>query len=231
MKATDELYLKYAGVITAVVNHYSRDFPDLEDELYLQAGLIFCQACEAFKPEHPSGASFDTFLRHKLHSLTWLIDKALHGPSLLESRGKAPVRMMADCDQDEDATVGDPSCAAYQGHTKGVRPYMLADYSKQLETSGEYPQELLPYLEALQGDALQVFKDFTEGYFKIKPDPSRSREFNRAKEYLTPMKIYRRRYLKLGWSLERTRRAFNGIQGMLKLYMQGRLPCNLIPST
>lgn len=230
MKATDELYFKYAGVITAVVNHYSRDFPDLEDELYLQAGLIFCQACEAFKPEHPSGASFDTFLRHKLHSLTWLIDKALHGPSLLESRGKAPVRVATVCDQDEDAAVGDPSCGTF-ALIQGIMPDTLVDYSRQLEASGEYPQELLPYLEALQGDALQVFKDFTEGYFKIKPDPSRSREFNRAKEYLTPMKIYCRRYLKLGWSLERTRKAFNGIQGMLKLYMQGRLPCNLIPST
>ena len=229
MQATDELYLKYAGVIASVVNHYSRQFPelDIQDELYLQAGLIFCEACSTYDPEHPSGATFDTWLRNKLKALTYLIDKALHGPSTTMSRGASPVRSYSPDGDEQD--VGDPSSGIF---APAIATGILDEYSSQLSLSDDYHQELRQYLDALRGDSLQVFKDFVEGYFKAKPDPSKSRKFNiEAMNYLTPMKIYRRRYLKLCWTLERTRKAFNGVHNMLTLYMQGRLPCHLIPQT
>ena len=226
MKATDELYFQYAGVINKVVRSYARQFPDLEDDLYLQAGLIFCKACESYNPEHPSGAGFGTWLSKCLKSLTDMIETACHGPNTCVHGGAAPVRSYTIDGETEDCC--DPSAGAFAAAISGG---VVAEYCEQLARNDEYPADLRPYLDALQGDALQVFHDFADNLFYIKPDPSKTRAYNRAHEYLTPKKIYMRRYIKLGWSMTRTRRAFDSLQKMLKLYMQDKLPCTLTPAT
>lgn len=222
MKPTNELYFQYAHTIDAVVGKYARQYPDLADDLYLQAGLVFCHACESYDPNHPSGAGFGTWLSRCLQSLTELVDKAIHGPNTCIHGGPAPVRSFILEGQEED--LCDPSAGAFSA---AIASGFVDEYSGNLGVNDEYPPELRPYLDALKGDALRVFHDFANGVFAIKPDPSKNRAYNRAKEYLNPKKIYMRHYIKLGWSMARTRKAFEGLKNMLELYRQDKLPCTL----
>lgn len=213
MKATDELYFQYAGVINRVVGNYARQFPDLKDDLYLQAGLIFCKACESYNPDHPSGTGFGTWLAKHLKSLTDMIEKECHGPNMCIHGGPEPVRTYTIDGEPEDCL--DPSAGKFAYAIAGG---VVSEYSESLLQDEEYPEDLRAYLGTLQGDALQIFKDFADNLFYIKPDQSKTRAYNLAHEYLTPKKIYMRRYIKLGWNMERTRRAFNNLRSVLQVY-------------
>lgn len=225
MEATDELYFKYARVIEKAVARYSVQFPELTDDLYLQAGLVFCEACKSYDSDHPSRASFGTWLAECLQSLSEIITKACHGPNLCIHGGPAPVRSYTIDGETEDCC--DPSAGAFAA---ALSTGIVDEYSSSLGIDGEYPPEMRPYLELLQGDALQIFRDFGNNLFYVKPDTSKTRAYNKAHNYLTPKKIYMRRYLKLGWSWKRTCRAFETLKSALKLYTQDKLPCLLIPA-
>ena len=225
MEATNELYFKYLGVIEKAVARYSVQFPELADDLYLQAGLVFCQACATYDENHPSGASFGVWLSKCLKSLTELITTACHGPNLCIHGGPAPVRTYTIDGESEDCC--DPSAGAFAA---ALSTGVVDEYSRSLDSDGEYPEEMRPYLELLQGDALQFFRDFADNLFYVKPDTSKTRAYNRAHNYLTPKKIYMRRYLKMGWSWKRTCQAFDTLRNVLKLYTKDKLPCLLIPA-
>lgn len=227
MQPTEELYYKYAGVITSVVNKYARKCPDVEEELFLQAQLVFCQACLSYDPNHPSKASFETWLRNQLKSITSVINKATHGPSLLKSTNASAVTvsMLAqNISREEDEDPTDISDVA----TK----WFIEEYGDNLSNgtnNGDYPSEMKPYIEALTGDSLRVFQDFCKGKFELKPQKFMTIAKRRAREVLNPIRLYRRLYRKEGWSLERVRNAWRGLRGIFSSYTSGKLPvmfCN-----
>ena len=43
------------------------------------------------------------------------------------------------------------------------------------------------------------------------------------------MKMYRRKYMAMGWSLERVKNAWKGLRGMFRNYLKGKLPSMAIP--
>lgn len=250
MKPTEELYYKYAGVISSVVDKYAYQCPDLADDLLLQAQLLFCQACVTYDPDHPSKATFETWLRNKLQDVSALVKKATRGPCLIKiekvkkpaaKKNKAwarkainpacsddnnltPIQIMRDISEsterqpdDDPIDISDVTCG-----------YILEDYSKKLsdgtEEGHDYPKAMLPYIRSLRGDALQVFKDFCEGRLDREPVKHLSLARQRSRGILTASHIYNKFYKEKGWSRSRVENAWRGLRGMLKNYVDGKLP-------
>ena len=252
MKPTEELYYQYAGVITSVVNKYAYQCPDLADDLFLQAQLLFCQACVTYDPDHPSKASFETWLRNKLQDVSALVKKATRGPCLIKMEkpkktetavkrkrvwARKPVK--PQCSEDNTATnimllqeiadnvkrepeddpieLSDVTCG-----------YILEDYSNKLSDGTadghDYPRAMLPYIRALRGDALQVFKDFCEGRLDREPRTNLSIAKQKARGIFTPSYIYNKFYKQKGWTRSRVENAWRGLRGMLKNYVDGKMP-------
>lgn len=275
MKPTEELYYKYAGVISSVVDKYAYQCPDLADDLLLQAQLLFCQACVTYDPDHPSKASFETWLRNKLRDVTSLIKKQCRGPSLIK---KAPSEKTVRAIKQKnpwsaelcECTVIDEytsSAVIPEHYINDITPYksypikskvnlvkasqsfgnfenlelsditckyVLEDYSKKIadgeDKDGEnhdYPKAMLPYIRALRGDSLQVFKDFCEGRLEREPRKNLSFAKQKARGILSPSYIYNKFYKEKGWSRSRVENAWRGLRGMLKNYVDGKLPTTI----
>ena len=226
MKPTEELYYKYAGVLTSVVNSYAWDCPkDIQEEMMLQAELVFCEACLSYDPDHPSKASFETWLRQQLKSITSVLRKASRGPSMVKNGNQSavPVSMLAQNisreeseDDDDPVDISDVASNWY-----------LDDYSKSLyngEDLCEFPEEMHPYIKALKGDSLRIFQDYCRGKFNSKPQKFMTVAKRKAREVLNPVRLYRRLYINEGWSLERVRNAWRGLRGVFYAYNKGTLP-------
>lgn len=224
MQPTDELYYKYAGVIDSVVHYYSRKCPDLADELFLQAQYVFCTACLSYDPNHAKGASFETWLRRQLQSITHVITKASKGPSTVKGVDKSAVTWSAveeshysQCHDDVDA-MEDLADIASQDYVKG--------YGANLENEKNlgYPPEMIPYIEALTGDALQIFNDYCQGKFELAMPFNMTLEKQKAREVLNPTRLHRRLYSKEGWSLDRVRKAWDVLTRTFDNYRKGKIP-------
>lgn len=257
MKPTEELYYKYAGVISSVVDKYAYQCPDLADDLLLQAQLLFCQACVTYDPDHPSKATFETWLRNKLQDVSALVKKATRGPCLIKiekvkkpaaKKNKAwarkainpacsddnnltPIQTMRDISEsterqpdDDPIDISDVTCG-----------YILEDYSKKLsdgtEEGHDYPKAMLPYIRALRGDSLRVFKDFCEGRFEREPRKNLTKAMQRARGIYDPRYLYRKVYRDCGWSLARVQNAWRGLHGILKNYLDGKMPAPITMAT
>ena len=229
MKPTTELYYKYAGVITSVVNSYAWNCPKyIKDELQLQAELVFCEACLSYDPNHPSKASFETWLRNQLKSITRVISKAAHGPSLVKDGGQSvmTINMLArNISRKKDEDPLDISDTASK--------WYLNDYSDNLLKGlgdSEYPEEIYPYIKALNEDALQIFQDFCKGKFMLTPQKFMTIAKRKAREVLNPTRLYRRLYMQEGWSLERVRKAWKDLCSVISSYRMGTLPSHVYTS-
>lgn len=232
MQPTEELYYKYAGVLTSVVNKYAYGCPKevqdyVQDELFLQAQLVFCQACLSYDPNHPSGASFETWLRNQLKSITAIKNKAKHGPNLLKSCSTPLVQMQTIKDvvaksRDEDDDKTDIS--------DFTESWYLENYEQNLSNGTEnmeFPEDMIPYIKALRGDSLRIFQDFCRRRFDLTPPNNLTRAKIRAREYLNPIRLYRRVYMHEGWTLDRVRNAWRGLRGIFRNYMTGKLPASI----
>lgn len=239
MKPTDELYFQYAGVITSVVNKYAHDFPDLADDLFLQAQLLFCQACLSYDPERNVGkngkiASFETWLRNKLKSLNMVIRKASKGPCSDRHLGNPPAICFSEIER--AASTADKT-SKKTDYTDTDQPYaipmnVLQEYTEKLsdgtDKGHDYPEALLPYIRALRGDALQVFKDYCLGAFERKERKNYIPiALQKARAIYDPRYIYRAVYRDRGWSYARVQNAWRGLHGILKNYLDGKLPTNV----
>ena len=272
MKPTDELYYKYADVITSVVNRYADQCPELEDDLFLQAQLLFCQACLTYDPNHPSKASFETWLRNKLRDVTAIIKKHTRGPSLIKTpkptetvraiKRKNPWSAeLCECSVIDEETssavipehyINDLSAyKSYRikskvnlvkdsqkfGNFENLElsditcKYVLEDYSKKIsvceDKDGEnhdFPKEMLPYIRSLRGDSLQLFKDFCEGRLDREPLKNLSFAKQTARGIMSPSYVYNKLYKEQGWTRTRVDNAWRGLRGMLKNYLDGKLP-------
>lgn len=235
MKPTDELYFKYAGVITSVVNKYAYNFPELADDLYLQAQLVFCQACLTYDPEKTGAngkvASFETWLRNKLKSLNMVIRKEIHGPCTMKHLGNPQAITVTKLAQDVAREPEDDPIDI----SDAVSQSLLKDYSDNLAgnigESHDYPEELIPYICALRGDSLRVFKDFCEGRFEREPRKNLTKAMQRARSIYDPHYLYRKVYRDCGWSLARVQNAWRGLHGILKNYLDGKMPAPITMAT
>ncbi len=228
LKPTDKLYYQYAGVISSVVKQYAKKCPDLKDELFLQAQLVFCQACLSYDPHHKSGASFETWLRNKLKSITGIIKKAAHGPCLLKGVGSPYALTWSAIEKeytDKDRS-GDK-----KDQSKQLTTLLMDEYTSRIndciDGDSEYPDELLPYFNALKGDALQVFKDFCNGAFERAPTKGMTMDEKKELMRLNPMKLYRRLYKEKGWSIARVTNAWRNLHGIMEAYINGTIPTSV----
>lgn len=224
MQPTDELYYKYAGVIDSCVRYYSRKCPDLADELFLQAQYVFCTACLSYDPSHSKGASFETWLRRQLQSITHVITKASRGPSMVVDVDKSAVTWSVleesrrSLHHDDVDGMEDLADVASQEYVK--------EYGANLENEENlgYPPEMIPYVKALTGDALQIFNDYCQGKFELGVPFNMPLERQRAREILNPNRLHRRLYSKEGWSLDRVRKAWNNLTQVFYNYRNGKIP-------
>ena len=249
MKPTDELYYRYAGVISSVAYKYAQKCPAIADDLLLQARYIFCKACLSYKEDHNSGASFETWLRNQLQALSNMIDKEVHGPSFVK-QGTMKTGKFKDGKEVESKvltpvykegtailkakSIGDKvDCTDIL--TDMASNWYLSDYNENLSASDggneydEFPPELLPYIKGLTGDAYTLFQDFCAGCFDPPPQRNITKAKQKTREILNPLKMYRRKYMDMGWSLDRVKYAWKGLHGMLRNYMVGKLPCMALP--
>ena len=228
MQPTDELYYKYSRVISSVVYHYAFNFPNLTDELYLQANYVFCKACLSYDPENPEGASFETWLRRQLQSIVGVCRKAMSGPTDTRT-GSYPPLPESQFIPDEDGSIPDISNVASKTSVAG--------YSASLTLEQEVDTAMDPYLSALTPDAYRVFEDFLDGSLSLKDTDSKdgkvtySRAMRLKRALLDPKKIYNRHYRDLGWSIDRVTKAFNELKAMLRNYKKGRLPNRILRPT
>lgn len=254
MQPTDELYYKYAGVISSVAYHYAQSCPSLADDLLLQAQYIFCKACLSYDEDHDSGASFETWLRNQLQSLSNMIDREIHGPSYLkhgkyktgkfkdgkEIESNIPTPFAKECDAifrvKNRVASGSSDKIDYMDSLTGLATdWYVHEYTKKMGAStsdlsyDEYPPELKPYIQGLTGDALTMFHDYCDGCFAAPPWKNITRAKQKNREILNPMKMYRRKYMAMGWSLERVKNAWKGLRGMFRNYLKGKLPSMAIP--
>ena len=72
--------------------------------------------------------------------------------------------------------------------------------------------------------AVQVFKDFCEGRLERKPNHRLTRVIQRKRGILSPSHIYNKFYKQKGWTRERVENAWRGLHGVLKNYLDGKLP-------
>lgn len=233
MQPTDELYYKYAGVIDSVVHYYSRKCPDLADELFLQAQYVFCTACLSYDPNHAKGASFETWLRRQLQSITHVITKASKGPSTVEDVTKSAVTWSVleesrnNHHNDDLEALEDLADVASQEYVK--------EYGANLENEENlgYPPEMIPYIKALTGDALQIFNDYCQGKFELGVPFNMPLERQKAREVLNPNRLHRRLYSKEGWSLDRVRTAWLNLTNVFNNYRTGKIPAmvNLVKAS
>lgn len=243
MKPTDELYFQYAGVITSVVNKYAHDFPDLADDLFLQAQLLFCQACLSYDPEKNVGkngkiASFETWLRNNLKSLNMVIRKAAKGPCSDRHLGNPPAICFSEIERlaSTAGKAGEDPDDNDTDQPYAIKMNVLQEYAENLsdgtDKGHDYPDALLPYIRALRGDALQVFKDYCLGAFERKDRKNITIAQKKARAIYDPRYIYRAVYRDRGWSYARVQNAWRGLHGILKNYLDGKLPVNINnPST
>lgn len=249
MQPTDELYYKYAGVVSSVAYYYAQSCPSLADDLLLQAQYIFCKACLSYDENHECGASFETWLRNQLQSLTNMIDREIHGPSYLKStkvktgkfkdgkeiESKVLTPMFKESNIALRAKTLDKDIDSRDILTNLACGYYVHDYSSRIGATAsdlsydEYPPEMKPYIQGLTGDALTLFNDFCDGCFVPPPQKNITRAKQKTREILNPLKMYRRKYMAMGWSLDRVKNAWKGLHGMLKNYMLGKLPSMSIP--
>lgn len=224
MQPTDALYYKYAGVIDSVVNNYAHKCPDIKDDLYLQAQLVFCQACLSYDPNHPSHASFETWLRRQLESITALIKKAASGPSLIKGTNMSAIPMamieVAYNTENEEDYVDISNIANLE---------YVHDYGVNLETmhNSDYPPEMQPYIDALSGDSLKIFQDFCAGKFDLAAPKFKTIAKQKADACLNPIRIYRRVYIHEGWSLDRVKEAWKTLHSVISNYRRGKLPSKI----
>lgn len=228
MQPTDELYYKYSRVISSVVYHYAFNFPNLTDELYLQANYVFCKACLSYDPDNPEGASFETWLRRQLQSIVGVCRKAMSGPTT-DRVGTAPALPESQFNPDKDGDIPDISSVATRDSVAG--------YGDSLAMDNEMDTGMDPYISALTPDAYRVFEDFLDGTLSLKDTNSKdgkvtySRAMRFKRALLDPKKIYKRHYEAQGWSLDRATRAFNELKAMLRNYRKGRLPNRVLRPT
>ena len=223
MEPTDELYNKYAKVINSFIYKYACQYPDLEDDLYLQAGLLFCNACRTYDENHPSHASFNTWLLQSLHRITDMIDKWNNGPCMLKGRGCVPSGLL----EPADGNKGDDKVPV-----SGIYPTgdYLAGYTKSMTDCNvnEYPDKMQGTLSHLEGEALQIFRDWCAGVLDKSKNSSGMKSRRDERKTLNPMRIYRRRYMALGWTFERTRKAWGQFSQSFQGYAQENYPSMLL---
>lgn len=228
MQPTNELYYKYAGMITAVARKYSRQCPDLADDLFLQAQYMFCKACLSYDPENPAKASFDTWLYRQLQSITGIIRSESHGATHANIGSHSAVAFSAlvnECPERSNCRDQDDCPNMEKTITRLLTDGYVDDYNGQLALEDEYPKEMKPYFEALRGDALRVFRDYCNGCFDKEVSRSKyTRAQRNAMLTLTPRKMYLRHYAKYGWSIRRVSEAVRTLRGVLHAYMLGKLP-------
>lgn len=211
MTPTNDLYYKYAGIITSVVNRYATYCPDLRDDLYGEALLVFCDACKSYDPNHTSKAAFSTWLYRQLQSISRVMDKAINGP-VPEAHLHCP---SADIPFQDALSVVAPA-------------HSLDTYTDSLQqyTSSDFPSDMHKYLDTLRGDSFTIFQDFINGRLDSAPDKygTISLERKRQKTYLNPTKLYIRRYKRLGWSIDRVRNAWLDVSRVVSSYINGTHP-------
>lgn len=160
-----------------------------------------------------------------MQSITSLINKASTGPSHIKGTNQSVVPMSvieqtyATSSEDDDpveiSNVADSS--------------VVREYGENLESTdaSDFPPDMMPYIHALKGDSLRIFQDFCEGKFELMPPKFMTVAKRKARECLNPIRIYRRVYIKEGWSLERVRNAWRGLQGIFSCYCNNKLPALL----
>lgn len=216
MQTSDALYKDCLPMIHSVVNRLCSRVPSLDySELLSQASLIFCNAAAGYDPS--KGTTFKTHLFNQLKRLSENVDR-MYGPTLI--RGERQLLFSLDFyhSSTEDS----------QEQESSVMPSSSA-YGRNLAASEDF-SGLEPYREVLSSDAREVYDSITSG--ELDPVPTAtvtagSKEF-KDKCIMTPIRLWRKRFKSLGWTLDRVRVALLEVRRVVDQWRHGIEPRNAI---
>lgn len=212
MQPTDDLYRSCLALIHSVVQKQCDTTPALDyDELLSQASLIFCNAALSYDPS--KGASFKTHLYNQLKRLSENVEH-LYGPTLV--RGEKQLLFSFDwyhCD--DEYNPEQEQCVLESSTDYGVR-LMERRTLDGLEV----------FREVLSEDGRAVYDAISST--DLDPIPSAtvtegSREY-KDKCILTPIRLWRRRFKDLGWSLDRVRAAHLEVRRVIQRWRDSQEP-------
>lgn len=214
MQPTDTLYKDCLALIHSCVRKQCSATPALEyDELLSQASLIFCNAALSY--DESKGATFKTHLFNQLKRLSDNVEH-LYGPSLM----KGPKQLLFSLDwyhESPDDSQEQEECVKTSS----------TEYGERLSASEDFP-ELDMYREVLSEDGKLVYDAIVNE--ELAPIPSAtvtagSREF-KDKCIMTPIRLWRKRFKAMGWSIERVRAAHTEVRRVVGQWCNAVNPTN-----
>ena len=212
MQPTDALYKDCLALIRSCVHKQCSATPALEyDELLSQASLIFCNAALSY--DESKGATFKTHLFNQLKRLSENVEH-LYGPSLM----KGPKQLLFSLDwyhESPDDSQEQEECVKTSS----------TEYCERLSASEDFP-ELAMYREVLSEDGKLVYDTIVNE--DLAPIPSAtvtagSREF-KDKCIMTPVRLWRKRFKDMGWSMERVRSAHSEVRRVIEQWRDATNP-------
>lgn len=222
MEMTNELYNSCKGTIYKACRKYFKACPNLEfDELLSQANLIFCNAAKSF--DESKGAKFNSWLTTQLQRL---------GDSIYKERGfndmKGVRSMNLSLDYQEEGERDDE--ANSNAFTSCTEYTLKMNEDGDGETWEDRVPEFQRYFDKMSDDAKQIFNDILDGY--LYPDAQQASAMGRkaflaAATDINALKMFKRRYARLGWSVNRVAGARQELMDMIKLWKGDKLPCKL----
>lgn len=214
MQPTADLYKDCLALIHSCVRKQCLKTPDLDyDELLSQASLIFCNAALTY--DESKGATFKTHLFNQLKRLSENVEH-LYGPSLL----KGPKQLLFSMDwyhESPDDTQEQENCVMSSS----------IEYSNRISADEDFP-ELEMYRDVLSADGKLVYDTIVNE--DLAPIPSAtvtagSREF-KDKCIMTPVRLWRKRFKAMGWSIERVRAAHTEVRRVVGQWCNAVNPMN-----
>lgn len=185
------------------------------------AHTIFCNAAKSY--DENSGAKFNSWLTTQLKRLSGLKKRQIHHTDI---KGVSEIAISLDANyEDSKDTVGDNG--AY---------HASADYSAKMNelAAGDTWEDRIPdfqhYFDKMSDDAKQIFNDILDGYLYTEGECKTRKAFVKMSSDISPLKMFKRRYAKLGWNISRVTKARQELVDMIKLWKGDKLPCKLTRS-
>lgn len=217
------LYKKYKRMIDKAAWEASKVCNIEFEEMQSRGNLIFCEATKSYKP---GKGAFSTHLGWKLLTLKQGAREMYAPKTCTDERTFWHSLSEMAVGKDGEELSGDPLQASIEYSQKMEEALDDADWESRIP-------DFRMYMDAMDDDTKMLCNDILDGQF----DDAESAGTRGRKAYIAHMsnipvtRYYSRRYIKLGWSKQRTQRALDNLRQLCRQWMANKLPCSLIRPT
>ena len=217
---TDALYAQYKRLIEKEAWSVSRMCTTSFDELLSRGNLLFCEAANTYRP---GKGAFSTHLTWKLKTLREAVSEMYAPKTCTDERTFWASLEQATSGKEGEEICGDPLQAS-------------TEYSQKMEETVDDAswEERIPdfrqYMNAMDDDTRTLCNDILDGQFDEREKASSlgRKAYLRKMSCIPTHRYWAKRYIKFGWSMQRTQRAVDNLRQLLRQWMQDKLPCTLI---